>query len=101
METLNELMKIIDENLDDCFWTAKNPKRCVLNKYYGLWNIPGYVVEIFDRSFDMELLFIADIPDSTMFHHGSHIFDTRCFKDRCLWIAYKDITIIEIEGFYI
>ena len=101
METSEELIKIIDDNLDDCFWTANNPKRCVLNQYYDLWNIPGYVVEIFDSSFDKDLLFIADIPDSTMFHHGSHVFDTRCFEDRCLWIEDNDITIIVTEGFYI
>lgn len=101
METLEELIKIIDDNLDDCFWTATNPKRCVLNQYYDLWNIPGYVVEIFDRSLDKDLLFLADIPDSTMFHHGFHIFGTRCFEDRCLWIEDNDITIIATEGFYI
>lgn len=101
METLEELIKVIDENLDGYFWTAQNPKRCVLNQYHDLWNISGYVVEIFDRSFDKELLFIADIPDSTMFHHGSHVFDTRYFKDRCLWVENYDITYMHTEGFYI
>lgn len=101
METINELIKIIDENLDDCFWTANNPKRCVLNQYYDLCNISGYVVEILDRSCDKDLLFIADISNSRRFHHGSHVFNTKCFKDRCLWIDYEDITIIETEGFYI
>lgn len=94
-------MKIINENLDDCFWTYQNPKRCILNQYYDLCNIFGYVVEIFDTSFNTELLFIADIPYSRVFHHGSHVFNTKCFKDRCLWIDYEDITIIETDGFYI
>lgn len=101
METLEELIKRIEDNLDDCFFTVENLKRCVLNQYFDLWNITGYFVEIFDGNFDRGLLFIADIPDSTMFHHGSHVFGTRCFENRCLWIEDNNITIIDTKGLYI
>lgn len=46
---VDELMKIIDDSLDDEYWIAKNPKRCLLNQYWNLENVPGYVVEIYDR----------------------------------------------------
>lgn len=49
METAEELMKIIDDSLDDEYWIVKNPKRCLLNQYWDLEEVPGYVVEIYDR----------------------------------------------------
>ena len=49
METLEELMKIINDIIDGKYWTAKNPKRCVLNEFWELSNVPGSFVEIYDR----------------------------------------------------
>lgn len=74
-------MKIIDNNLDGYFWKVMNPKRCVLNRYCDVYNISGYVVEIIDRNFDKELLFIADIPDGTMFHDGVYLIQFVLKKD--------------------
>lgn len=51
MRTAEELMKMIDDNIDDEYWIAPYiPKKCVLNNYWDLVDIPGYVVEIYARN---------------------------------------------------
>lgn len=101
METVDELMKILDDIINNEYWTFKTPMRCVLNQYYCLYNIPGYSVEFFDNDGESELLFIADTPEEDLFHYGGFIFETKYFKDRCLWIDEDDITITPIGGFFI
>lgn len=70
METVDELMKIIDDSLDDEYWIAKNPKRCLLNRYWNLEEVPGYVVEIYDRDNEKDHLFIADKSNEDYLHDG-------------------------------
>ena len=94
-------MKVINDNINTEYWTFKTPMRCVLNHYYGSRNIPGYSVEFFDREGDSELLFLSDVLEEDLFHYGGFIFETKYFKDRCLWIDDDDITIIDTKRFYI
>lgn len=44
METADELIKIINDTIDNEYWIVKNPRRCVLNEFWSLTNVPGYVV---------------------------------------------------------
>lgn len=101
METVDELMKIIDDSLDDEYWIAKNPKRCLLNQYWNLENVPGYVVEIYDRDNEKDHLFIADKSNEDYLHDGSAVFDKTYFSGRCLWVFENEVTITPIGGFYI
>ena len=60
METADELIKIINDTIDNEYWIAKNHRRCVLNEFCSLRDVPGYLVEIYDRNNEKDLLFIAD-----------------------------------------
>lgn len=101
METLEELMKVIDDNIDDEYWVAKTLKRCVLNNYWDLINVPGYVVEIYDRHKEKDHIFIADKHNEEYFHDCTNVFKIPCFKYRCLWVYESDITLTPVGGFYI
>lgn len=63
-------MKIIDDIIEDEYWTAKNIRRCVLNEFWSLKDVPGYFVEIYDRDNEKDLLFIADKSNEDYFHDG-------------------------------
>lgn len=95
METVDELMKIIDDSIDDEYWIAKNPKRCLLNQYWDLENVPGYVVEIYDRDNEKDHLFIADKEDSINLHNGWSLLRDRSMPD-ILWFKepYDRVTIL-------
>lgn len=95
METVDELMKIIDDSLDDEYWIAKNPKRCLLNQYWNLENVPGYVVEIYARDNEKDHLFIADKEDSVNFHNGLSMLNDRSMPN-ILWFKelYDRVTIL-------
>ena len=101
MESVEELMKVIDDSIDDGYWTAKNPKRCVLNEFWSLRDVPGYVVEIYDRNNEKDFLFIADKTNEYYFHDGSAVFDKIYFSGRCLWVFEHEITLTPIGGFFI
>lgn len=101
METADELMKIINDFIDNEYWIAKNPSRCVLNEFFSLRDVPGFVVEIYDRDNEKDLLFIADKSNEEYFHSGSDIFEEYYFNSRCLWVFENEVTLKQIEGFYI
>lgn len=101
METADELIKIINDSIDNEYWIAKNPRRCVLNEFWSLTNVPGYVVEIYDRDNEKDHLFIADKPNEDYFHDGSAVFGRYNFKGRCLWVFENEVTIKPIGDFYI
>lgn len=101
METLDELMKIINDIIDGKYWTTKNPKRCVLNEFLELSNVPGSLVEIYDRDNEKDLLFIADKSNEDYFHNGSDVFEKDYFSSRCLWVFENEVTLTPIGGFCI
>lgn len=101
METLDELMKIIDDIIDNEHWTAKNPRRCVLNEFWSLRDVPGCFVEIYDRNNEKDFLFIADKYNEEYFHSGCDVFKKDYFNCRCLWVFENDVTLKQIEWFYI
>lgn len=102
METAEELREIINTALDNEYWIAPYvPKKCVLNNYWDLLNVPGYVVEIYDRHKEKDHIFIADEPNEEYFHNCTNVFKILCFKYRCLWVDESDITITPVGGFYI
>lgn len=102
METVDELMKIIDDSIDDEYWIAKNTKRCLLNQYWDLENVPGYVVEIYDRDNEKDHLFIADKPRSYL-----HKFTTELDSfhlPTCVWLTRWSDKKLEVDmeiGFFI
>ena len=102
METVGELLKVIRKNTDtDFVKVSGTPKRCVLNEVYDLVNVPGYVVEIYDRDNENDHLFIADKSNEDYLHDGSAVFDKTYFSGRCLWVFENEVTITPIGGFYI
>lgn len=101
METLDELMKIINYSLDNEYWIAKNPKRCVLNEYWELTNVPGYVVVIYDRDNEKDFLFIADDRQrKAIYSYGFIVERSELLARRCLLLEDKDIRITE-KGLWI
>lgn len=86
-------MKIIDDIIEHEYWTAKNPRRCVLNEFWGLIDVPGYLVEIYDRDNEKDLLFIADKTNEDYFHSASDVFEKYYFEGRCLWIFENEVTL--------
>jgi hypothetical protein len=102
METIGELLKVIRKNTDaDFVKVSGTPKRCVLKNVYNLVNVPGYVVEIYDRDNEKDHLFIADKSNEDYLHDGSAVFDKTYFSGRCLWVFENEVTITPIGGFYI
>lgn len=102
METADELMKIINNSIDDKYWIAPYvPKKCVLNKYWHLINVPGYVAEIYDRCKEKNHIFIANESNEDCFHSCTNVFKIPSFKHRCLWVDESDITITQVGEFYI
>lgn len=101
MMTVDELFETIKSNLAYYYKVKYKPKRCYLNKYFGLINEPGYIVELAHDDGSTDLLFIADIANAKSLHCGSSAFVTNCFKDKCLWVDDYDITYINTERFYI
>lgn len=102
METVGELLEVIRKNTDiDFVKVSGTPKRCVLNEVYDLVNVPGYVVEIYDRDNEKDHLFIADKSNEDYLHDGSAVFDKTYFSGRCLWVFENEVTITPIGGLYI
>lgn len=103
METLEELIKRIEDNLEEDWVKLKEiPKRCILNLDYYVENVPGYLVTLYyTKSEGKEFLFISDIEDKSNFHYAPSLFKTKYFKDRCSWISIDDVEIEEYHDFYI
>lgn len=94
-------MKIIDDIIEDEYWTAKNPRRCVLNEFWSLKDVPGYFVEIYDRDNEKDLLFIADEPDGRNFHNGCSVLGNHNRIPDIIWFKEVHDKITILEGFYI
>ena len=103
METLDELIRKIEDNLEEDWIKLKEiPKRCILKQAYDLVNVPGYFVTIYYPDSDgEEFLFISDVKNKQEFHDAPSLFKTNCFKHRCRWVWENDIEIEECKGFYI
>lgn len=103
MTIVDDLLEKVKDNIDNRYYSVPNdPIRCVLNRRFGLVNIPGYAIEIIDSgAVDRDLLFIADKPNQDLFHHGLAVLSIKVFENRCLWVDDDDITYIKTEGFYI
>lgn len=103
METLDELIRKIEDNLEEDWVKLKEiPKRCILKKTYNLVNVPGYFVTFYYPGQEgEEFLFISDVKNKQEFHDAPFLFKTNCFKHRCRWIWRNDIEIEECKGFYI
>lgn len=77
METLDELIRKIEDNLEEDWVKLKEiPKRCILKQAYDLVNVPGYIVELAHDDGSTDLLFIADIANAKSLHYGSSAFVT-------------------------
>lgn len=103
METLVELIKRIEDNLEEGWVRVKEiPKRCILNVDYGPKNVPGYLVTLHYTGCEgEEYIFISDIADSREFHHAPSLFETVCFRDRCRWVTLDEVEIEEDMRFFI
>lgn len=103
METLEELIKRIEDNLEENWVRLKEiPKRCILNVAYDLENVPGYLVTLYyTGSEGEEYIFISDVENKHEFHHAPSLFKTDCFRDRCRWVYLDEVEIEECKGFYI
>ena len=101
MGTLEELMKIINDIIDGKYWTAKNPKRCVLNEFWELSNVPGSFVEIYDRENEKDLLFIADERQKKVcYGYGFILERSEILARRCLLLEDRAVKILE-KGLWI
>ena len=103
METLEELIKIIKNNIDKDFVKInETPKRCVISIDYGIENVLGYLVTVhFTGSRSEEYIFISDVGNKYEFHHAPSLFVTDCFRDRCIWVSLDEVEIKECNSFYI
>lgn len=103
METLEELVKRIDDNLEEGWVKLKEiPKRCVLNIFHGPENVPGYLITVYyTESVDVEYIFISDVENKHEFHHAPSLFKTCCFRDRCRWVYLDEVEIEDYNVFYI
>lgn len=103
METLKELIRKIEDNLEEDWVKIKGtPKRCLLKELYHLKNVPGYFVTVYYPEHDYEdSLFISDTQDKHLFHNAPSLFITHCFEFRCRWASQYEVDFIEPYGFYI
>lgn len=103
MEAFKEFMMLLENSIDErCGAIIKLPQRCVLNKSWDRFGIPGYFVT-FDQHFvsTPATLFIADTPDGRLFHEAFSVFSNSNFNNRCLWVYEEDVTLLNTEEFYI
>ena len=103
METLKELIKIIEDNLEEDWVKIKGaPKRCVLKGTYSLGDVPGYFVTFYYPDYEgEEFLFISDVKNKHEFHNAPSLFETKCFEHRCKWVWTDDVECEEFKGFFI
>lgn len=103
METLDELIRKIENNLEEDWVKLKEAtKRCVLNEAYGVVNAHGYYVTLYyPDSGGEEFLFISDVKNKHEFHNAPSLFETKCFEHRCKWVFENDVEFLDIGGFFI
>lgn len=103
MEMLEELIKIIEDNLEEGRIKVKEiPRRCILKKDFGSVKAHGYFIKLYFQDIKIEkFLFISDISIYDTFHSAVSVFKTKCFIKRCLWVAIDEVDFEECKGFYI
>ena len=103
METLNELVRKIEDNLEEGRVKLKGTiKMCVLKGTFSLGDVPGYFVTLCYLDIVCEkFLFISDVKNKREFHNAPSLFKTKCFEHRCRWVLRDDVEIEEFKGFFI
>lgn len=103
METLGELIKIIEDNLKEGRIKLKGiPRRCILKRDFGSVKAHGYFIKLYYQESKIEkFLFISDISIFDTFHSAISVFKTKCFINRCLWVTINEVYFEGCNGFYI
>ena len=117
METLDELIRKIEDNLEEDWVKLKEiPKRCILKRAYDLVNVPGYFVTFYYPGQEDEEqvffgktpfgekvyeLFINNEPDGRNFHNGCSVLGSYNRIPDIIWFKEVHDKITILEGFYI